>query len=357
MFQSDKMIPPRVSIILLNWKGWKDTIECLESLYRIEYPAYEVIVVDNDSQDDSVQKIKDYCEGKLAIESAFFKYDKENKPIEYIEYSEKEIPDLESSSYDPFSGKRLMLIKNAKNHGFAEGNNVGIRYALRVSKPEYILLLNNDTVVDACFLSELVKTAEEKDAGCVGPKTYYYNYCDRTDVISFAGGKLDMWKGNSPHVGARETDLGQYDIMREVDYVEGSCMLIKRKTLNDVGLLYSDYFLYWEEADWCVRAHKKGYKLIYAPKSKIWHKVSGSNKRLTGLQEYYVTRNMFWFMKKNASRKQYTFFLIYFFLWKLWYKSAIHLVYHPNIKIFRSIVKGVKDGLAWKLQDINQESK
>jgi len=110
---------PKVAIIIVNWDGWEDTIECLESLYRIDYPNYEIIIIDNHSQDDSVRRIKDYSEGK-----------------------------------------ELTIIENEDNYGFAEGNNIGIRYALKYLKPKYILLLNNDTVVDKDFLKELISAGE-----------------------------------------------------------------------------------------------------------------------------------------------------------------------------------------------------
>jgi GT2 family glycosyltransferase len=123
-------IKPRVSIIILNWNGWRDTIECLESLYRIDYPNYDVIVVDNSSTDDSIEKIKEYCEGKIAVDSKFFKYDPRNKPIEVVECGKDEKPDIPKAQRD-----RLFLIKNDKNYGFAKGNNIGIQYALKAFNP------------------------------------------------------------------------------------------------------------------------------------------------------------------------------------------------------------------------------
>ena len=115
---------PKVSIIILNWNGWKDTIECLESLYQISYPNYDVLVVDNGSEDESIEKIKEYAEGKAKVESKFFEYNPENKPIKIIEYTredaeagggkEKEIMDLPSN-------RKLIIIKNEKNYGFAGG--------------------------------------------------------------------------------------------------------------------------------------------------------------------------------------------------------------------------------------------
>jgi len=120
---------PKVSIIILNWNGWKDTIECLESLYQITYPNYDVILVDNGSEDESIEKIKEYCEGKIMVESKFFKYDPSNKPIKIIEYTREEAEGgggKEKKITNLPSDKKMILIKNEKNYGFAEGNNVGL---------------------------------------------------------------------------------------------------------------------------------------------------------------------------------------------------------------------------------------
>ena len=150
---------PKVSIIILNWNGWKDTLECLESLYQINYPNYDVIVIDNGSEDESIKKIREYCKGKIETKSDFFEYSEDNKPIKIFEFKEEELEtkktiNNEFSSLSP--NKRLILIKNHKNYGFAEGSNIGIRFALKSFNSDYILLLNNDTVVDKTFLTELV---------------------------------------------------------------------------------------------------------------------------------------------------------------------------------------------------------
>ena len=151
---------PKVSIITLNWNGWKDTIECLESLYQITYPNYDIIVVDNGSKDESTAKLEIYCEGEIKVESKFFEYSGENKPIKIIGYTREEAEaggGKENEVAGLPSNRKLILIKNEKNYGFAEGNNSGMRYALKALNPEYVLLLNNDTVVDKEFLGVLVK--------------------------------------------------------------------------------------------------------------------------------------------------------------------------------------------------------
>jgi hypothetical protein len=343
----DKHVPPSVSIIILNWNGWRDTIECLESLYRITYPDYNIIIADNGSENDSIEKIKEYLEGKLEVTSNFFKYSGKNKPIPFFEYSYDEFEEEVHNDrviIDFPARKKFILIKNGKNYGFAEGNNIAIRYAIKALNPKYILLLNNDTVVDSFFLTELVNAAEsDKNIGFVGPKTYYYDYHERADVINFAGGRLVIWKGKAIHIGVKEIDKGQYDKITDVDYIEGSCLLARREALDSVGLFDPKYFLYWEETDLCMRVKTNGFRLLYSPKAKIWHKGAGSLSGSTHM--YYFIRNCFIFTKKYTTKLQYLSFLIWFLGYEFWYYSGISLLYHRDIKEWESLLKGILAGL------------
>ena len=193
---------PKVAIVIINWNGWEDTVECLESIFQIDYPNYEIIIVDNRSQNDSVKRIKDYSEGK-----------------------------------------ELTIIENEENYGFAGGNNIGIQYALKNFKPKYILLLNNDTVVDKDFLKELINAGEEDTyIGILGPKIYYY---DKPDVIWSAGCKISWKFARGIQIGSGEVDKNQYDDPKKVEYVSGSAFLIKTDVINKIGLMDKNYFLYF----------------------------------------------------------------------------------------------------------------
>ena len=342
---------PKVTILLLNYNGWGDAIECLESVYKITYPNWELILVDNGSVDGSVSKIKEWAAGEILVESKFFEYDVEGKPIKYIEelfYDEEEARVKASKKEKEWDAllphQKLSILRIEKNRGVTGGENIGIEYILRERKTDYILILNNDIAVDKELLSELVKVAEsDPEIGVVGPKIYYYDYNGRKDIINFAGGKINFWKGVGYHIGANEIDKGQHDEIREVDYVEGSCFLIKKEVIEKVGMLDHEYFAYWEEADWCIRIKKGGYKGCYVPRAKIWHKVSSTTKKTSGFFEYYNTRNSFLFMKKHASGGQYLSFLLYFFGFRFWFTSGM-LLYHKNMKALISFYKGVKDG-------------
>lgn len=338
---------PHVSIIILNWNGWKDTIECLESLYQIDYPNYDVIVVDNGSDDDSLNRIKEYCSGDLKIESDYFNYQPQNKPINTFEYTAKEMDkSLKNVRIDDLHpNQRLILIKNSENHGFAGGNNLGIKFAMKTLSSDYILLLNNDTVVDKHFLNELVEVAErDEKIGFTGPKTYYY---DKKNVIQTTGGcRIDLNRAEPFHVDLEEEDIGQYDKDLTIDYVSGSCLLCKREVIKKIGLMDEAHFMYWEETDWCFRGAKYGFKSVYAYKSKIWHKVGKSSQ--TPFKIYYHNRNRVYFIKKNANKFQKFIYMLYLFIIYFEFMTGVYLVYRRDTEKFMAFYRGIRDGLYLK---------
>jgi GT2 family glycosyltransferase len=339
----------KVAIIVLNWNGWEDTIECLESVYRIAYPLYEVIVVDNGSKDESLQKIKEYAEGKIRVKSKFFDFLPENKPVFVEEYSKDELQSsisMEETITGPVSRKNLILIKNDNNYGFAEGNNIGIRFALNKLNPDYILLLNNDTVVDPYFLTELIHAAEnDVHIGVLGPTVHDYK---NPLEIQSAGVKIYWNKGEAVNLTSRENKYSDdHDDPEDVDSVIGCALLAKSELFYKIGYLNKDYFAYLEETEWCVRAHKNSYRIVHVPKGKIWHKGGATSNKITGFTLYHHTRNNFWFMKKHSSKKQYFSFLIYFFGFRVWMVIGGILYRQKSKEIFPSFIsflKGIRDG-------------
>ncbi len=348
---------PHVSIILLNWNGWKDTIECLESVYQIDYPSYSVILVDNNSTDDSLEKIRDYCSGKLDIYHLKSENIAKNlskivgkpvvKPIDIEEFQEN---DMEKGIYAPekSASSRLYLIKNEDNHGFAGGNNIGIKFAQNVIKSEYILLLNNDTVVEKEFLKPLVDMAEKNpEVGMVGPKTYFYHTYPEKIIQITGGGGIDLKKAKTFQRGYQEKEKGQYNDSVNLGYIGGSCVLVKNEVLKEIGLLDERFFMYWEDTDWSYRGTKAGYQSIYQPKSIIWHKHGASSKPCFEL--YYLSRNRVFFMKKNASKAEYRTFLLYFFTSVFWLDIWYYLIHLKDLERVSCYLKGLKDGFKLKI--------
>ncbi|AEK19263.1 family 2 glycosyl transferase [Methanococcus maripaludis X1] len=347
---------PQVSIIILNWNGWEDTIECLESLYRINYLNYNVVLIDNGSKDESIEKIQEYCSGKIEVNSKFFKYSKDNKPIEVFEISEKDARNNEFSKKEIFlkskNDKKLLLIKNEDNYGFAGGNNVGMKFAIECLNSDYVLLLNNDTVVDENFLTEMVKVSEtDEKIGIVGPKVYLYSEPNKIQTAGIkirneiAGIKNVM---NYTMVGYFEVDVGKYDFIKKVDSLVGCCILVKTKPIKEIGQMDEEFFLYHEESDWLYRLSRK-YSRYYTPFSKIWHKYSASSGgEYSPLVIYYTTRNSILYAKKHNNFINYLLFLS----WLLTYNHGRRFVNYVFLQrkyyLLMHFYNGIWDGIVGK---------
>ncbi|WP_333582530.1 glycosyltransferase family 2 protein [Methanoculleus bourgensis] len=268
---------PRASIIILNWNGWTDTIECLESLYQINYPNYDVIVVDNGSKDGSIKKMIDFCDGKIEVKSNILRTQYETEKVLPITYDEDEL-DLSDERISVInelpSDKRVIIIMNRDNYGFAKGNNIGIKYALNILKSDYILLLNNDTVVDSNFLNKLIESAEsDKNIAIIGPKCYYYDYNGRTDVINSAGGKINFlsypyFKHTS--AGQIETASDRFTGVDDCDWITGAALMICKSA--PIKSLNTEFFFGGEDIDLCINTKKKGFRIVVDLDAKIWHK-------------------------------------------------------------------------------------
>jgi len=303
------MKQPLVYIIILNWNGLNDTLECLESLMLIDYLNYRVIVVDNGSKNNEAGTIK------------------------------KKFP-------------QIGLIENKVNRGFVIANNQGIREALK-NNADYIFLLNNDTVVERDFLTKIVRYAEKNDkTGIIGPLIKYY----RSDKIWFAGGKISVFTGLSILIGKNQ-DIGDFSMKKpyNADYIAGCALLIKREVIERIGLLDPIYFAYYEEADWCFRAKRAGYEIVLFPTSIIEHKKSasigirGSNK-LTSFQAYLLARNVIIFGRKNLAGIEKVTFLCGQFTFKLFFS----LINCQNVNAVKQYFKGLYDGILCKFSNIKK---
>ncbi len=269
-----------VSIVIVNWNRKNDTIECLKSLEKINTEfKLEIVVVDNASTDGSRIDIKKF------LKKAFF--------------SKKHF--------------RYELIKNKENLGFCEGNNVGINHALN-HKADFVLLLNNDTLVDKNFLINLVKTFKKyPKAGILSPKIYFapgyefkkdlYQSKDFGKVIWYVGGDIDWNNIYGSNHGVDEVDHGQFEKIKDTDFATGACMILKRGFLEEIGSLDEKYFMYFEDSDLCLRAKKTGWRVLYVPQSCVWHKVSQSSGIGGPLNDYFITRNRLLFGMRYASMR------------------------------------------------------
>lgn len=205
--------------------------------------------------------------------------------------------------------KGIKLITTLQNTGFARGNNLGIKFG-RKQKADLFLLLNNDVIVDRNFLIYLIE-AIKTGVDLVVPKIYFAKGCefhknryqekDLGKVIWYAGGEFDWKNVYSKHFGMDEVDIGQFDQTKEIELANFCCVMIKKEVFKKIGLLDEKYFLYWEDADFSIRAKQAGFAIRYQPKSIIWHKNSGSSGSGSSLHDYYLTRNRLIFGFKFAS--------------------------------------------------------
>jgi hypothetical protein len=258
----------KIIIIILNWNGWDDTIECLESVYQINYPNYEVILVDNNSQDDSIKKIREHFSNKTNLKSQI-----KDLNIKLLEYEEKTFNSINRD--EKRLDQKLIILKNSKNYGYAKGNNIGMKIALKIFYPDYILLLNNDTIVDKNFLKELINaTKNQEKVGIFAPKILNANNRHVLDST----GHIISW-GRVVDRGSKKIDKNQYDNRIEVIGAKGAACLYKREMLESIGLFREDLVTQYEDAEFSWRAYINSWKAIYVPQSIVYHKIGRSIKK------------------------------------------------------------------------------
>jgi GT2 family glycosyltransferase len=283
---SDKYL---VDIIILNFNQEADTAECILSLKRMDYKNYRVILVDNGSSDGSGSRLKERF-------------------------------------------KEIDLLRSDENLGFAGGCNLGIRRSLETNPAGYILLLNNDAVVNERLLDELLGAAETNRAiGVAAAVNYYYS---SPETVHMAAHRFFWWLG----VQGRLTDMGGA-AFKEVQSVSACCMLVKKEVIEKIGVFDERFFMYYEDSDFCLRARRAGFKVAAVRDAKVWHRISAILGTRTP-QEYYIyTRNQPLFMLKNCPK---IFLPIYFSVYFV--KVTLRIVYFFLI-LRRALSSAVLNGV------------
>nr|WP_320120008.1 glycosyltransferase family 2 protein [uncultured Marinifilum sp.] len=283
---------PMVSIITVNYNQAAVTCEFLESIKKITYPNYEVIVVDNASPTEDPSPIK------------------------------------ENYSFVKF-------IKSDVNLGFAGGNNL----AVRQSKGDYLLFINNDTEVEPDFLEPMIdKFLEDDSIGMMSPKIRFHH---SPDIIQYAGyTPMSPYTMRQHIIGYRQFDKGQFDKPGFTYSIHGAAMLVPRKVIEEVGMMTEVYFLYYEEHDWCARIKKAGYKVFYQPKSLVFHKESISTGKESPLKIYYISRNRIVYAKRNSSGLTLLINFVYFNLISF-PKSVIKYLLKGRFDLMKSSARAI----------------
>lgn len=287
-----------ISIIIPTLNKEKCLIKCIDSIKRNSNKRkIEIVVVDDFSKDRRYEKLK-------------------NKH-----------PDV-----------RLIIHK--KNLGFGRSCNDGIK----IAKGEYIIILNDDTVVTKNWLEGLIKPLSNKLIGITTGKILFLKKKGKNKIIWYAGGKLtQLFPKIVWHIGYKEVDKKQYDEIKEIEFISGCVMAFRKQFINKVGYFDENYFLYYEDADLCLRARKIGYKLIYNPKSVIFHSESLSTKRESPFWIYHRERSRFIFVKKNAPYLLPLFFIYYLFVY--FPESIFFAIKNKDLEIIRKSIAGFINGI------------
>lgn len=239
----------KVSVIILNYHVADLTIKCILSVKKSTYENIEIIVVDNNSNDGLDKKL-------------------ENFP-------------------------KVVFIQSKENVGYSGGNNFGIKRALE-GGVDYVFILNPDVSVERCAIEDLVIAAERESISIAGPKVLFAD----KETIWYAGGIFDEANVIGSHRGVDERDLGQYNKEQETEYVSGGALFVSSKVFESIGLFDERYFLYYEDSDFCFRARKAGFKIMYIPQAVVYHENAKSTGLGSPLQDYYITRNRMLFAAK-----------------------------------------------------------
>lgn len=297
--------PPLVYIVVLNWNGIDDTIECLESLNGVRYKNFKTVVVDNGSENNEAERIKKAFPG-------------------------------------------VGMVKNARNLGFTGGCNKGMEYALK-QKADYVLLLNNDTTVEKDFLDKLVNFYEATpDAGLVCPLMLYSD----KKTIWYSGVKVQVWSGivKMQDKGRLKSETKLPNKAYTTDYAVGACVLVSSKLIRKMGMLDEIYFAYYEDTEWGYRTRRYGYESYVVPDATIYHKKSGSTgsggkKKFSRLPAYYLARNGLIFSSNIEGVKRVPYVVAQYFV-----KAPLSLILLVSLKAWPSYLRGLLSGTAFLLK-------
>ncbi|MGB1206946.1 MAG: glycosyltransferase family 2 protein [Chitinophagales bacterium] len=283
---------PLVSIITINYNETALTCDLLNSIQKIDYPNYEILVVDNNSTAKPLIIKKLYPNAKL--------------------------------------------IMSKKNLGFAGGNNLGIEQA----QGDYLFFVNNDTILKPNCLKFLVKYMQDlPNVGAISPKICDY---EAPHLLQYAGSQpMNFYTARNSTIGYGEADKQQYNQVRQTPYAHGAAMMVSRKMIEQVGKMPEQFFLYYEELDWCEQIRKAGFAIYFVPNVTVYHKESASVGKQTARKAYYLTRNRILFMMRNATHFQLFVFLFFFFFISI-PKNTLYYLTQKQFQHLRAFIAGIQ---------------
>ena len=346
---------PQVAIVVLNWNGWNDTVECLEALQQLEYPDYRIIAIDNGSSDASVARIQQWARGELPVASALVHYDTSSKPVCLAEYTSVQaevggVAELEAALERAPSGRALVLVTIGTNQGFAAGNNVGLRYALACGFP-YVLLVNNDVMVDRDVLSQLVSCLEGRPTWAgVAPKVLQRSDPGR---VLYAGGTLRLWQARAVHRGRFTPDGPRWCGTRTTEHLSACCALFRTSFLRDAGLLDEAFFFGQEDVALSCVARERGWQLGVQLDAKVVHNEGRSLESRPAASVYYYAKYRLLLLTKHGSRLQVLVGFLFLGLSRL-VKFALALL-RGRSHLIKAEIRGYRDFFGGRLAEYDRE--
>ena len=287
-------------VIVLNYNGYNDTAECIESVLQNTYQSYKILIVDNASSDGSINKLQE------------------------------KFPEIS-------------VLEMEENIGYAGANNKGIEWAIKRGA-EYICLLNNDTKIEKNCLQILIDKIKNNKYTLVGPTTLFWS----TNLIHTTGLKFNFYRGEAKLLNYKQEAASMQEGSISCDYLEGTCLMFTKKLIEKVGYFSEDYFLYYEETDWCCRIKKMGLPIFCIPQALLWHKGSASVKKVSGLKQYFDIRNRIIFEKRNAAAGARLCFYVYFTLQICWWL----LTGRCNKSLFRAVRDGLTERMSQEILNL-----
>lgn len=292
---------PKVGVVVLNWNGWKDTVELIDSLNSTSYRSLYVVIIDNASTDESLEQIKARL-WDIQSDFTLAHYD----AVHGVSYLSSD-PGLAMAN----DQKHYLLVESAANLGFCAGNNLGMQLGAELGA-EYLLVLNNDTLVAPDFLEPMVEVAEhDESVGLVGG---IITYCEKPDTIWWAGGVFDRFLNNRRLLDRELLGALEQQFPYETEWISGCMMMIPIRIYTQFGGYAEEYFIWSEEWDYSLRVSKAGYKLVVAPRTRICHKVGRSLGVMKPLSYYYGIRNGLLFKRKYLPKYLWYPYLLYYLL-------------------------------------------
>jgi GT2 family glycosyltransferase len=303
--------PGRAYVVLVNWNGWEDTIECLESLLRLDHPDVRIVVCDNGSTDGSLERLEAWASGSIdavvprdhPLREHSFPPVPKPVPCVRIGRSVVEVGDVDAAGHG-----RVVLLDAGGNRGYAGGTNLALRFVRACGDAGFVWLLNNDTVVHPGALSELVeKLSAEPMSGICGSTVLHYSFPGTIQALG--GFAYNPWLGTSRRLHERErasraVEVDERDVKRQMYGVYGASALVTARFLEEVGPMCESYFLYFEEQDWALRARRRGFEVAFAARSIVYHKEGRSTggsavEGKSRLSDYHSVKSRMLFTRKH----------------------------------------------------------